>query len=135
MGRASGRLTLEAPFHRLRELRLDGSTQRISMLREHPEDREATMTVRRRGRELLVALEGAGGLEDPSVIAHLCGRTHFGGRGLRLQLPADFDERPEGVPFSCGMTGREKGEWRVRRWAGGVPGGLGSGLPGRLKSR
>jgi glycerophosphoryl diester phosphodiesterase len=128
-----GRLTLEAPFHRLRELRLDGSTQRLWMLRERPDDREATMTVRRRSGELLVAIEGPGGLEDAAVVAHLCGRTHFGGRGLRLQLPPDFDGGP-GVPFSCGMTGRENGEWRVRRWAGGVPGGLGSGVPGRLRS-
>jgi hypothetical protein len=65
---------------------------------------------------------------------HVDGRTYHGGRGLRTQLPEDFDQREGGVPFSCGMWTGKAGERVLRRWAGGVPDELGSGAPGRLVS-
>ncbi len=131
-GRAAGRLTLDAPLVRVRELVVSGEARRVTLVRERPDDADATMTVRRGGPWLFVALEHAGDLEEPSVVCHLDGYTKYGGRGLRLRLPEGFDDLPGGVAFSCGLLGRERGEWRVRRWSGGVPGGLGSGAPGRL---
>ncbi len=131
-GRAAGALTLDAPLVRVRELVAPREARRVELLRERPDDAEATMTVRRGGPWLFVAAENPGELEEPSVVVHLDGQTHYGGRGLRLRLPAEFDRRAEGVPFSCGLLGMERGAWRARRWAGGVPGGLGSGAPGRL---
>ena len=53
------------------------------------------------------------------------------GRGVRLTLPADFDSRPEGVPFSIGIEGKVHGERVVRRFAGGIPEGAKHGVPGR----
>ena len=56
-----------------------------------------------------------------------------GGGGLRLRLPERFDDVPLGVEFSCGIEGLgPDGERRLRRWAGGLPSGLGHGAPGLL---
>ena len=52
---------------------------------------------------------------------------------MRLRLPAEFDDVPTGVPCSAGIEGSDaRGEHRLRRWAGGLPEGLGHGQPGLL---
>jgi len=133
-GRTAGSLTLDAPLTRIRELVCPFETVRVTMVRERPLDEDASMLVRRRGPWLFVSIENPATLAEAGVVAHLDGTVHFGGNGLRLALPDDFDDRAAGVPFSCGMIGREEGAWCIRRWAGGVPGGLGAGAPGRLLS-
>lgn len=135
-GRPAGRLLLDAPLARRRATVADVIPRRLTMLREGPRDPAASMTLRRQGRELLIAIENAGGLADAQALCVLDGRPYRGGRGLRALLPPDFDERPEGIAFSCGMLGRHAGaagEGAVlRRWAGGLPQGPDSGDPGRL---
>jgi len=134
-GRPAGRLLLDAPLVRVRTVAADEVARRVRMLRESPAQSPATMTVRRRGRELVVAIEDPGGLRDTRTLVHLAGRTEMGGAGLRLRLPRDFDRRAQGVPFCCGFVGRDAhgGNGRVlRRWAGGLPEGPHSGAPGRL---
>ena len=119
-------------MHRVRTVTADGIARRMTLLAENAKDPPATMTLRRRGRYLFVALENPGDLEDAHTIVHLAGETVRGGSGVRLILPDDFDSRPEGVPFSCGTEGRRLGRPGLRRWAGGVPEGLEHGTPGRL---
>jgi glycerophosphoryl diester phosphodiesterase family protein len=130
--RPGGKLLLDAPLRRRRVVSADPVARRLEMLVERPGDPAASMTLQRRRDELLVSIENPGGLEDAHVIAHLNGELVRGGRGLRLLLPSGFDLRGGGVTFSCGMEGREAGEARVRRWAGGVPEGLMHGAPGLL---
>jgi hypothetical protein len=131
-GRALGSLLLDAPLERTRSVTADVIAQRLTMLRESPPDREATMTLRRHRQYLLVSIESSGGWKDARTIVNLDGRFHYGGRGVRVPLPADFDQREGGVAFSCGMQTAIEGERRVRRWSGGVPDALGHGAPGRL---
>lgn len=130
--RAAGGLLLDAPMPRVRRIHVDAIAQRLPLLVERPGDASASMTVRRAGNLLFVAIENPGGLEQAHTIVHLDGETVRGGRGLRLELPADFDVRSTGTPFSCGIEGRRGGEPVVRRWAGGLPEGLGHGAPGAL---
>jgi hypothetical protein len=128
-GRPSERLTLDTPLRRVREARLAESAVRLTMLREAPEQRAASVTVRRKRADLLAAVENSGGLHDPRLIVHLDGRTYSGSRGLRMPLPR---VGPEAVPFSIGFVGSERGRELLRRWAGGVPDQLDSGSPGQL---
>ena len=128
----AGSLLLDAPMRRVRQLVADALPRRVELLAERPGEPSATMTVRRRGGRLFVAIEHAGDLEDPHVVVHLAGETVRGGRGLRLPLPADFDQSSEGAAFSCGIEGRRDGRRVIRRWAGGLPEGTGHGDPGRL---
>lgn len=130
-GRPAEGLCLDAPLHRRRELVLRAEAVRLPMLRESPLAGDASMSVRRHGRYLLVSIENPGALEAARTLVHLDGRTHRGGRGIRLILPEDFDSG-EGLPFSCGMEGREAGRRRVRRWAGAVPSELDAGVAGWL---
>jgi hypothetical protein len=90
------------------------------------------MTVERRGRELVAAVEDAGGLLEPAAMIRVGSRVRTGRRGVRVRLPEEFE--PEGLPFCVGFRAREPGtgKVRLRRWAGGLPYGLGSGAPGRL---
>jgi hypothetical protein len=131
-GRSSGSLLLDAPLKRTRTAVADVIARRLTMLRESPGDAEASMTLRRHRQHLLVSIESSPGWKEPRTLVNLDGRFHYGGRGVRLNLPQDFDRREQGVPFSCGMQARVDGEWRVRRWSGGIPDELGSGAPGRL---
>ncbi len=135
-GRPAGHLVLDAPLARIRGVNLGREAIRLPMLREHPGEREASVTVRRRGAELLCRVEDPGGLDDARALVRLGRHTRRGGRGVRIRLPEDFDRRVEGVPFSCGFDAwpREGGARvrRVRRWAGGIPGGIANGAPGRL---
>jgi glycerophosphoryl diester phosphodiesterase len=131
-GRASGALMLDAPLKRTRTAIADVIARRLKMLRESPRDAEASMTIRRHRQHLLVSIESSGGWKDARTIVYLDGRFLYGGRGLRAVLPPDFDQRREGIAFSCGMQALVDGEWRVRRWCGGVPEEIGSGAPGRL---
>jgi glycerophosphoryl diester phosphodiesterase len=133
-GQRAGSLVLDAPLRRRRTTVLDSLTRRLTMLRESPHDPPASMTLRRHRGYLLVSIEDAGGLAEPHTIVHVDGRTYHGGRGLRMRLPEDFDQRADGVPFSCGMWTGGDGERALRRWSGGVPDELGSGAPGRLLS-
>ncbi|MCP3914196.1 MAG: hypothetical protein GY711_01435 [bacterium] len=130
--RAAGRLLLDAPMPRCRIAHADGVTRRLTLLRERPDDSAASLTMRREGDSLVVSIENAGDLEHPHVVARLAGETARGGMGLRMRLPATFDGDGHGVDFSCGIEGVRRGEHRIRRWAGGVPEGLGHGSPGRL---
>jgi glycerophosphoryl diester phosphodiesterase len=134
-GRAAGSILLDAPLHRVRCVRADESARRLVLLEERPGDRPASITLRRQGRELLLALENEGGLEAPHLIATLEGHLVRAGRGLRLRLPEDFDQRARGLAFNCGIEGRLDGQPQLRRWAGGLPEGLRSGVPGRLLPR
>jgi hypothetical protein len=131
-GRPAGSLLLDAPLVRLRRVRADALSQRLVLLRESPSEVQATMTLRRHRRWLFVSIENAGGIDDARAIVHFDGREYFGGRGVRVPLPEDFDRRAEGVPFSCAIVGRRAGERVVRRWAGGVPDEIDAGSPGRI---
>lgn len=132
-GRPAQSLVVDAPLARRRTLAADAIPARVFLLRESPRDEPASLLVRRRGRHLFVSIESAGGLADARVLVHLDGRTTLGGKGLRCVLPEDFDARPEGVPFSCGITARVGGERVVRRWCGGLPeDDLDAGAPGVL---
>jgi hypothetical protein len=91
------------------------------------------MVIRRRGRDLLAKIEDPGGLADARALVRLGAEVRRGAVGLRVRLPADFDARTDGVPFSAGFQGRDAdGRVVVRRWSGGVPGGIEHGSPGRL---
>ncbi|MEM9799916.1 MAG: glycerophosphodiester phosphodiesterase family protein [Planctomycetota bacterium] len=131
--RPGGQLLFDAPLIRRRVATADGLARRLEMLAERPGDPQATVTARRSGRELGLSLENPGGLSDAHLVARLGGEIVRGGRGLRLRLPERFDDVPLGVPFSCGIEGRDAdGELRLRRWSGGIPEGLGHGAPGLL---
>jgi hypothetical protein len=95
------------------------------------------MTLRRRGRELVVNVENPGGLVGARAVVHLAGQTFGGARSLRAALPAGFDDLAGGLPFSCGFTGHEArgGREVLRRWAGGLPADGRAGVPGRLFAR
>ncbi|QDV08112.1 Glycerophosphoryl diester phosphodiesterase [Planctomycetes bacterium Poly30] len=128
-----GQLLLDAPLVRRRIATADGLARRLTTLRESPGQRAATITIRRIGGELQVRLENSGSLKKGHLIARLGDDVVRGGEGLRLRLPRWFDSRPVGVPFSCGVEGRNsRGEPALFRWAGGLPEGLGHGKPGLL---
>jgi glycerophosphoryl diester phosphodiesterase len=133
-GRPEEALILDAPLARTRTLRLSSATLRVPMLREHPGAPAATMTVRRRGREVLAAVEDAGGLQDVRALLRIGHEVLRGAAGVRGFLP----DLPPGraIPFSVGFEGRARsaqGEAsELRRWSGGLPYGLGAGAPGRL---
>jgi hypothetical protein len=129
---------LDAPLHRVRTLVLSEDAIRLPLLRESPVDAPASMTARRRGNQVLVAVEDAGGLERVRARVRLGQREYAGGRGLAVSLPAHFDLFTGGVPFACGFDGddpRRGGERRLRRWSGGIPSGLESGVPGWVLPR
>lgn len=132
--RPAGRLVLDAPLARVRRAVLRDHSTRLACLRESPRARRASLSMRRSGRWLLLALEDPGGLGEAQVVAHLDGRTYYGARTLRLPLPEDFDDRRGGTPFSAGIVGRDGRSPRPvwRRWAGALPPDLLSGEPGRL---
>jgi len=131
-GRASGSLVLDAPLARVRRLRLGGGTERVRMLRERPGDPEASMTLRLRGRELLAAVEDSASLTEVAARIRVGSRVRTGRRAVRIRLPEELE--PEGAPFCVGFEGLEPGTGarRLRRFAGGLPYGLGSGAPARL---
>jgi len=138
-GRTPQALVLEAPLERVRTLQLSEGAQRVRLLRERPGDPPATMTVRRRGRELIAWVEDSGGWSDVASQVRVAHRVRTGRRGVRIRLPEEVG--PEGVPFCVGFTGRpmersgdgeKAGAPRTLRWAGGLPYGLGAGAPGRL---
>ena len=130
--RPGGKLLLDAPLRRRRVVSADPVARRLTMLAEDPDDPAASMTLRRQGTQLTVAIENPGDLADAHVLVHLDGELRRGGRGLRLALPPDFDLMGGGLSFSCGMEGTRGGERRVRRWAGGLPEGLSHGTPGLI---
>jgi len=130
--RPGGQLLLDAPLHRRRVVSADPIARRLPLLTERPADPPASLSLRRRGEELVVGIENPGGLEDPHVVVHLDGALVRGGGGLALRLPADFDLQAGGIPFSAGIEGRVGEELRIRRWAGGIPEGLAHGFPGLL---
>lgn len=134
--RAAGRLLFDAPLARRRHAIADVITRRLSMLRESPRQAEASMTMRRRGSELHVAVENAGGLTETRAWVRLDGEHHFGGRGVRLRLPDDFDQRAGGVDFACGFLGSQSGDVRpsLRRFSGGLEWGADPGAAARLHS-
>lgn len=134
-GRPAGSVVLDAPLARVRRVRADASTQRLVLLRESPTDPPASMTMRRHGRHVYVRIENPGGLRDARALLHVAGVDVEGGRGVRAPLPPDFDVRPEGVAFSCGLVAWRDGERVVRRFAGGLPAELDDGRPGRLLPR
>jgi len=131
-GRGSRALVLDAPLARTRRLALGEGAQRVRMLCETPGEREASMTLRRRGSELLAAVEDAGGLTDVAATIRVAARVRRGRRGVRIRLPEELEAL--GAPFSVGFEGTDpaSGKRRLRRFAGGLPYGLGSGAPGRL---
>lgn len=129
---AGGQLLLDAPLRRERVTAADGLARRLVCLRDSPADPHASLTLRRDRSSLLLSIEDPGPLADPHVIASLDGETARGGAGLRLRLPEGFDAEPRGIPFSCGIEGRGTHGPRLLRWAGGLPGGIGHGVPGRI---
>ncbi len=131
-GRPAGSLDLDAPLARVRSAVAGRDRARLALLRESPRDAAATMLLQRRGRSLLVSIESAGGLAEPRVAVRLGGAVLHGARGVRVELPEDFDAQPAGVPFSCGIQGRRDGETQWRRWAGGLPDEADAGAPGIL---
>jgi len=131
-GRAAGSLLLDAPLERVRRAVADALPTRLVLLRESKDDAQATMLLRRRGRSLFVSLESGVDPKSAHTVVYLDGHYYFGARGVRVPLPEDFDQRVEGLRFSCGVFTLEGGERRVRRWAGGVPEPYGCGSPGYL---
>ena len=127
-----GRLLLDAPLRRRRVTSADPLVRRLELLAERRLDPPASLTLRRRGNELLVSIENPGELVAPHVIARLGREVARGGPGVRLRLPADFDLRGGGVAFSAGIEGLREGRPVLRRWAGGLPEGLSHGYPGLL---
>lgn len=131
--RAGGQLLFDAPMIRRRIATADVVARRLEMLNERPGDPPATLAARRMGNDIVVSLENPGGLVDAHVVGGLEGHLTRGGKGVRLRLPEWFDRVPVGVPFTCGIEGEEAdGTPRLRRWAGGVPAGIGHGRPGLL---
>ena len=90
------------------------------------------MLLRRRERSLFVSLESGVDPKSAHTVVYLDGEYFFGARGVRVPLPEGFDQRREGVRFSCGVFTLVDGERHVRRWAGGVPDPVGCGSPGIL---
>jgi glycerophosphoryl diester phosphodiesterase len=131
-GRASSSLVLDAPLARVRRLHLGSGTERVRMLRERPGDPEASMTLRRRGRELLAAVEDSASLTEVTARIRVGARVRPGRRAVRIRLPEELE--PEGAPFCVGFEGTEpdSGARLLRRFAGGLPYGLDSGAPARL---
>ncbi len=127
-----GRLLLDAPLRRRRVTSADPVARRLPLLQERPADPFASVTLQRRRGELLLRIEDPGGLTEPHLLVHLNGEVVRGGTSLALRLPQGFDLRGAGVSFSCAIEGRQDGERRVRRWAGGLPEGLVHGAPGLL---
>lgn len=126
------KLLLDAPLVRRRIATADGLARRLPLLTERPDDSPASVTMRRVGRDLVLSLERPGDLGSPHLVARLGGEVARGGTGLRLPLPADFDSRPVGVPFSVGIEGQSAEGPRLRRWSGGLPEGIHCGAPGLL---
>jgi hypothetical protein len=138
-GRPEESLVLDAPLHRVRSLCLGRETLRVPMLCERVGHPAASMTVRRRGRDLLAWVEDPGGLEDVRALVRVGGTVRSGGRGVRVPLPDPGSRGPSearALAFSVGFEGRapgtRAGRRELRRWAGGLPAGLGSGAPGLL---
>jgi len=134
--RAAGELVLDAPLQRVRVAVADPVTRRLPLLEERPGDKPASVTLRRRGEDIVVQVENAGGLEDVELSILLGSRLRRGGRGMRAGLPAGFDELREGLPFSVAIHGRPAGGGArvLRRWSGGLPKEPRTGAPGRLLS-
>ncbi|MFT4538410.1 MAG: hypothetical protein ACI835_000844 [Planctomycetota bacterium] len=133
LGRSAGSLIFDAPLRRVRSVNVDDMARRLTMLEERKGDPAASITARRRGHTLLLSLEQDGGLQDPHLLAVMGDELIRGGAGMRIPLPADFDSMSEhGYSFTCGVEGKQNGQYRLRRWSGGLPEGLGHGLPGRL---
>lgn len=135
-GRAAGSLVLDSPLQRVRVAVADPVTRRLAMLQEHDGHAPASVTLRRRGEDLVVQIENPGGLQDAELVVRLGPRLRRGGRGLRVGLPVGFDAMAEGTEFCVGIEGRPAGGGRrvLRRWAGGLPFEPRTGAPGRLLS-
>ena len=133
-GRRAGQLLVEAPLIRVRSIALDAISRRLVLLRENPQDVDASLIVRRHGSSLLVSIENAGELEDPHIIVRVGDHTVRAGQGLRVALPQHIGG--EGVAFSCGIEGWLNRKGRrirsLRRWAGGLPQDADTGEPGRI---
>ena len=119
-GRAAGEIDIDAPLVRTRVAIADAIPRRLFLLRDGPRDRAATLVLRRRGGQVTVVLESPGDLRDPRVVVRAGSKTWRGARGVRVPLPADFDARAEGIPFTCGLVAWHDGERVARRWAGGL---------------
>jgi hypothetical protein len=135
-GRAAGSLVLDATMRRVRVAVADPVTRRLPLLEERAGDLPASVTVRRRGEDVVVQVENPGGLVDVELVVLLGSRFRRGGRGMRVGLPAGFDGMDEGVEFSVGIEGRPPGGGArvLRRWSGGLPNEPRTGSPGRLVS-
>jgi hypothetical protein len=129
---AGGRLLLDVPLVRERRAWADALTARLSLLAESAGDRPASVLLRRTGQRLSLRIEHTGGLEDAVLVGRLGQTVQRGAPGVELILPRGFDDCPAGLPFSVGIEGLRDGVLRQRRWAGGLPVGLGHGSPGRL---
>lgn len=129
---AGGRLLIDAPLVRERRAWAEARTSRLTLLTESAGDPPASLGLRRAGSRISLLLENPGGLTDAVVVGRIGDRVVRGSPGIELALPAGFDDAPDGVPFSAGIEGLRKGVFCRRRWAGGLPEGLGHGSPGRL---
>ena len=125
-------LLLDAPLVRRRVAVADPLARRLNLLREGAGERAASITLRRTGRGVRLTVEHPGDLQEGHLIASLDGHTERGGRTLDLLLPEHFDQDPQGSLFTCGIEGVREGRPHLLRWAGGLPGGVGHGAPGRL---
>ncbi|MEX1025569.1 MAG: glycerophosphodiester phosphodiesterase family protein [Planctomycetota bacterium] len=133
-GLAAGSLVFDAPLERIRHLRFDGRPVRLALLMERPDMEPSSLVVRTRGRDLLVEVEDAGGLEDVRAWVRVGFHVRRGGRGVRLPLDATFTDPDGSLPFSVGFQGRAGpgAELEWRRWCGGLPAEPHGSAPGRL---
>ena len=105
---------------------------RLPLLRERPGAPAASMTLRRRGNELVAWVENPGGLEEVRARIRIGQRLRYGGQGVRIRLSELELAGERSLPFNVGFEGLAGGRRALRRWAGGLPPELGSGSPGRL---
>lgn len=130
-----GALTFDVTLTRRREVRLAEGATRLALLREAPGTPAASVVVSRRGRGLVFRIENPGGLSEPELALRLGtdffrGHTHL---ALTLSEQAFDAAIAAGLDFALALSGKRAGAPELLRFGGGLPPGLLSGAPGRLR--
>jgi len=125
-------LLLDGPLERVRVVPADPLPLRVALLRSHPHQAPRTLLVRRHRQQLLVSMEGGREWADLSLEVRVGDAIHTGARGVRVNLPPDWDRDADGIAFAVRARWTEAGEACEARLCGGLPFGPRSGAPGRL---
>jgi hypothetical protein len=118
---------LDVPLERVRGVTADEQPVRLELVREGPQLEAGSMLLRRQRGSLLVSVEHAAGLSDVRTLVLLEGTLLRGARGLRARLPSDFDQRSQGLAFSCGFSGERGGRREAAALVRGPAAGGGFG--------